>query len=161
MQIDLIPDELCISLSRYLAEKINSDFLVEFPQYVSSDIKIVKSIRAYDDPAVPLDQFPLLKVYRSLDLYDKRNHKFLTTMVNVNYSCSFNDLKNLAGLMAYVSKRLVKGLHTYSMDIKHDLPPDFANGIQVQHATGMNEIVRSVYPFINLSLNIKDDCNHT
>lgn len=156
--INLVQDELCVTLSRYLAEGLNAKFLKEFPLYTDKNIKLVKSIRAYDDPQIPLDQFPVLKVIRNSDIYIRGNFKYRKTQLSITYACSFADITNLQGILVYVSEFICESLQEFALTHKYQLPNDFKDTLSVSYGTGMSQLSQAVFPFLNVNLYLNDNC---
>lgn len=116
-------DKLCYHLAGYLASYINDRFTKNYP---STNIKIIRSVRSFNAFGIPIDQLPLLKVYRVQEQYKARTpHYFL--QVKAEYHIPYPIIERLNGILPFVSETLVEALYSYHRNHKVMLPDAPAN----------------------------------
>lgn len=148
------------------SESLKKDWLLEpFAYHLAetlnesvSDAKVVKSIRLYDAINVPMDQFPLLKVYRLQDMFRPSSSHYITPVI-VNYNITFPQVELLPGLMAHVSKTLNEGILSYARTVKSDFPLDMKSGVVVNYSIMQNDLLQQVYPALTVNLTLNRSCD--
>jgi hypothetical protein len=150
--------EYCSKLAKYLADYLNQSYANEVTKNTElpSGI-IVRSTRNWDDPSVPLSQFPLLKVYRNSDTFDRGGLSRDTT-ATITYSVSYPNLETLPDLLYWASYVINKGLIRYQYTNKSliDFPSEQSN--QAQYLLTVSESSNAVYPFLRFQIRFLDDC---
>lgn len=158
MALILGTNEYCYKLANYLKEHLNKSYakLVEERDDLTPQI-VVRNIRNWDDPSVPLSEFPLLKVYRNTDTFDRGGLSRDTT-ATITYSTSYANLEELPDLLYWASYVINKGLIKWHYDTKSlvDFPSENSN--QAQYLLTVTENGNSVYPFLRFQIRFLDDC---
>jgi len=174
---DLRKDPICHNLAMHLAKELNSryqkdsleyntklaatnlDRTIDSVELYNPNLKVIKSIRTYDAIEVPLDQFPLLKVYRESDITIPRT-TFRTSNITITYNLTFQSLETLSGLLQYASQCFIDALMSYQLTHKSMLPIDNQGGIFVDYGLQNNELIQATYPFLAIrGIQIKDTCS--
>lgn len=155
MALILGQTERCLKLASYLRDYLNQSYSNQV--LVNTDLPegiVVRSIRNYDDPHVPLSEFPLLKVYRNQDQFD-RGGLSRNTSATITYSVSYPNLEELPDLLYWASYVVNKGLIQYNYETQHlELPsPNIS-----QYLLTVNEITQAVYPFLRFQIRFLDQC---
>lgn len=107
MHVELTPqfDPICTDLADFLAVTLNE----AYPQE-----NIVRSVRHYDAYTVPLQSYPLLKVYRLSDVFSIDN-SIRNSQMGLAYCLANTDLDRLPGVTNWVSENIILGLRKYNL----------------------------------------------
>ncbi|MFN7161358.1 MAG: hypothetical protein ACK4NC_07215 [Candidatus Gracilibacteria bacterium] len=111
-------DLLCYHLVGYIADYINKKFISAYP---TSNIKIVRSVRAFNAMGIAIDQLPLLKAYRLQDTYKYRTTHY-TSQISIDYLVPYPYIENLSGILPFVSETLVEAFFSYQRSYKLNSP---------------------------------------
>lgn len=98
-------DPICSDLGLFLATKLNEAY---------EDATIVRSIRQYDAYDVPFQDHPLLKVYRTSDIFSFDN-SIRETQMGVAYCLVNTELAKLPGVTNWVAETVVIALREYGL----------------------------------------------
>ena len=158
MVLILGANEYCNKLANYLRDYLNLAYSKEVAN--NTDLPsgiVVRSTRNWDDPSVPLSEFPLLKVYRNSETFDRGGLSRDTT-ATITYSVSFPNLEELPDLLYWVSYVLNKGLIQYQLENKSlvDFPSETTN--VAQYLLTASDFNNAVYPFLRMQIRFLDDC---
>lgn len=155
MALILGSSEYCLKLANYLRDYLNKSYAeqvlvnTELPSSI-----VVRSIRNYDDPHVPLSEFPLLKVYRNQDQFD-RNGLSRNVNATITYSVSYPNLDELPDLLYWASYVINKALVQFNYE--HQLLELPSPNIS-QYMLTVNEVTQAVYPFLRFQIRFLDQC---
>jgi hypothetical protein len=156
----MLEDKTCKELAEYLGEGLNrrySWYLTKTGQQETHLKRVVKSIRTYDALTVPLEQFPLLKVYRFSDSYRPQTTHSLANLL-INYNLSFPMLEELPGLLKFVADNLVYLFLEYSYTRRNQFPLDNTQGLVAEYRLMSNDIIREVHPYLQFRCQVNDMC---
>lgn len=150
-----------LKIASFLKDHLNSEFakvVAIQDSGIPEGTVIVRSIRNFDDPTAPMSEFPLLKVYKNRDIYQKGT-LFRTSQGTITYAVSYPQLQVLPSLLDWVSYKLNEGLLMYSFTDQHLLPPPNNEQYVAEHLISANELTREVFPFLRFSINFKNHCD--
>jgi hypothetical protein len=148
-------------LANYLKTFINERFAEEIAlpnSGIPSGTTVIKSVRNYDDPSVPLSDFPLLKVYKNRDIF-RKGTLFRNTQGTITYAVSYPQLQVLPNLLDWLSYQINNGLLNYEMAENDLLPPPNDEGYVGEFLISANELTREVHPFLRFQINFKNFCD--
>lgn len=132
-------------LKDIVAEKI-ATFLMRKLNGLHQGLIIVKSIAAYDKYQVPMDQYPLLKVYRISDQYYAGTALRRSSM-NAAYCLVLPDQEQLAGITSVIGDEIVS---TLTKDLYKETQILISDEPRVEYRTLLSEIGQPVYAFIRV-----------
>jgi hypothetical protein len=133
--------------SSYFTDQIA--FLDSLPQ--TELPRAVNSVRAYDSFNVGNHEFPLLKVYRTQDIY-KPNQLVRNSPVVAAYCLVLPDQEELQGSLSWVSKTMAKLL----LQSQSKFCTIIEGQPRAEYRTMLNEMVQPVYTFLRFYFTIKD-----
>lgn len=140
MPVDVAPgqfqDELCHNFGHFLANELNAAY---------PDAVVVRSMRTYDAVNLAIMAFPLLKVFRTQDLY-KYQTTHRTSSITISYNITFPQVEQLPGLLSFVSEQLNYGVLKYGRTARADFPADMRTPLVVDYRIMQNDIIQQVYP---------------
>lgn len=123
-----VQDKLCYDFAGYIASYINKEFDKDFP---NNNTKLIKTIRTFDSRNVPIDQLPLLNVFRIKDSYRYTTDHY-DSLISITYYIPFIALDKMPGAMVYVSNLLNKAINSYEQAKKFNMPRN-KNQIEVNY----------------------------
>lgn len=118
-------DKLCYHLAGYTAKYINDKFTKAYP---TTNIKIIRSVRAFNAYGIPIDQLPLLKIYRLQEQYRIKSPHY-TAELSAEYYIPYPYVERLSGILPFVSQTFVEALYSYNRNHKVMIPDAPANVI--------------------------------
>ncbi len=140
-------DVVVYDLASYLTKYLNESY----PEKI-----VVRSFREFDDINVPISDFPLLKVYRTLDNYRRGTTYSVSTAV-ITYSLSFPDVRELPGILKWVADSINYLLLQYELDTRRCLPLSNKYGYRAEYRLMSSELTRDVYPYLRFNILLLDD----
>ena len=148
-------DKLCDQLATYLSKGLNyhlDAFNKDNPHLKLWD-KAVIGFRSYDAFDVPLNEFPLLKVFRVADNFKPRSDKSVVSL-RCSYCLAYPDLDKLNTMMSWAAK-IINLLLINCLDNELDIisPP---GGYSASYQTFMGQNGQPVYAFLSFSFNVID-----
>lgn len=111
----------------------------------------VIGVRSWDAFNVPLHEFPLLKVYRTQDIY-QRGTILRHSPVVAAYCLTLPDQEELQGSMSWVSKTVAKLL----LNSQSRFCTILEEPLQAEYRTLLGENAMPVYAFLRFNFRIKD-----
>jgi len=153
--IEITPDvdETVTYIAEYLFEYINKEyfaFIETHPGVRQSlgDVAI-RTYRTYDTYQVSTPEFPLLKIYRTSDVW-KPNKLLRTSNISISYSLVVPQQDKLMPFLNWISYQVNK--HLLSSACKVKVEP----GVRVQYRTMINENGQNIYSFLRADITITD-----
>lgn len=131
--------------SSYYTDQINSLSIA------SKNSLAVVGVRSWDAFNVPLHEFPLLKVYRTQDIYQKGTTIRHSPIVAA-YCLTLPDQEELQGSMSWVSKTVAKLL----LNSQSRFCTILEDPLQAEYRTLLGENAMPVYAFLRFNFRIKD-----
>jgi hypothetical protein len=141
-------DQLCLTLAKFFKEKVNKESQEKF------GINFVNGIRDWDDYNISLKEYPVLKVIRLSDIYQKSNDR-LVSRILIRYVLSFPQQNKLGAICHEVGKILHNSLTDLYAKIGIELAEN-QRDIVIEYRTANNESSQAVYSFLNLQLTFLD-----
>lgn len=150
----MLLDKRCHSLALYLAEGLNKKLITD----TNTNEVAVRSIRTYDALSVPLEQFPLLKVYRLTDVF-RPNTIHCNSSAVITYSLTFTDAERLTGILKWTTNALNLLLLEYNMEFPDYIKPvpSPLGGYRFEYRTFANDVIKQAYPFLRVNITLKDN----
>jgi hypothetical protein len=148
-------------IANFLKDHLNEEFakLVAIPNSgIPTGTTAIKSTRNYDDPSAPMSEFPLLKVYKNRDIFQKGS-LFRTSQGTITYAVSYPQLQVLPSLLDWVSYEINHGLLMYARTDHHLLPPPNNEQYVAEFLINANELTREAWPFLRFQINFKNFCD--
>jgi hypothetical protein len=157
-----IPDKIrgLQNLQSLHREAVTAGTEVESPYYTNQinalSTTTAKSLavvgtRSWDAFNVPLHEFPLLKVYRTLDVY-QRGTTLRTSPVIASYCLTLPEQEELQGGMAWISKTMAGLL----LNSQTRLCTIIQEPLQAEYRTLLGENASPVYAFLRFNFRIRD-----
>jgi hypothetical protein len=150
--------EYCYKLGSFLTDELNQAYerlRLRRPTELPKSI-VVKTFRNFDDVNVPLSEFPLLKVYRSSEMF-RPGTSFRDVTGTITYSVSYPDLRTLPDLLYWVSYKLHYLMEKYDLTVNEGLPQrDIQQNHNTQYLLTANELSQPIYPFLRFSFQFPD-----
>lgn len=146
MVTQLFVDETCDKIVNLLKEKINKE------SFETKGINLVIGTRSFDDFNVPLNEYPLLKVFRTMDVFTAEKDLVISNIV-VRYCLSYPDLNSLAPLCNYVAQLI----HYFLNDLQSSLNIELIrNERRAEYLAINNTQSNAVYYFLSYYFSIKE-----
>lgn len=145
---DPFEDQSCLEIANFLREHLNK----AYPQQI-----VVNSIRCYDAVNVPYSEYPLLKVYRLVDQWEKNTTVRVSQGV-ISYTLVLPDQESLAPIMSWVSRhinQLMLGHRLVCAGSSPDVMPH--QGYRAEYRLMINEVTQKVHSFLRFTFTFKDD----
>lgn len=123
-------DKECKYIANYLYEGLNNIF------YKALKTNVIKTVRYFNDPFIPLTDFPVLKVYKkgyTEDIYMTPQNS--TTFV-ISYALAYTQRSKIASIGSYVANEIVRLLKNASYNEQLQLDTD--QNIQVEFEDFIN-----------------------
>lgn len=149
-------EEYCSHLAHFLKDELNGAYAIlrgikpSLPEGL-----VVRSVRNYDAVNIPLSEFPLLKVYRTSDVFFPGTTKCRTSGA-ITYSLSYPQLDALPDLLYWVSKILNYSLLKYSRTHKAAVPSNNITPYRTDYLLTVNEQQQVAYPFLRMGFEFLD-----
>lgn len=138
-------DEDCKTIANYLYEGLNNTF------YRPLKSNVVKTVRYFNDPFIPLTDFPVLKVYKK-SFRDEVEMSPQTSMTFViAYALAYTQRNKVASVGGYVADEIVRLLQNGSYLEYFQL--DAAEGIQVEFEDFISP-ENVIYKYATITVNI-------
>lgn len=115
----MVQDKLAYNLGGYVSVEINNKFRKLYP---NSNIKVIKTLKAYNAYRVPIHDLPLLKVYRVKDVYRPRQTCY-DSILKIEYHIPFPVIEIMPNLLVFVAEALSESLLSYDRNYKKTFPP--------------------------------------
>lgn len=143
-----LEDQSCKEIAEFLKRHLNEAY---------TDRVVVQGTRYYDAFNVPYNEFPLLKVYRLSDQWE-RNENVRESQGVISYSLVLPDQETLAPIMAWVSRHINELLIAHRL-VCGGASPDVMphQGYRAEYRVMMNEITNKVHSFLRFTFVFKDD----
>lgn len=138
-QQDILQDITCNKIAEYLKYKLNAANPLE-------GLVIVNSTRSYDAFSVPVQDFPLLKVYRNSTQY--RPSQVRQSRLTAQYGLILPDQERLLPLLNWVDDQISRALSYIKQDI--NVFVDQASK-SCDYRTLSNELGTPVYSFLRFN----------
>jgi hypothetical protein len=156
MSLLLGDHDYCELLANYLRDSVNE----KYSRVVANNPSlpgqyVINGVRYFDDPSVPLSEFPLLKVYRNTDIFDGAT-PYRTTQATITYSVAYPSLDELPDLLSWMSFALNKSLVEFSYERNDVFDLQQNNRRTFQHLLMFNDVINAVHPFLRTSITFKD-----
>ena len=116
------------------------------------NINLVNSVRYFDDPNVPLTDYPMLKVFRTTDLFFPQSTK-QTSQLTLRYCLSYEQMDQIAPLTAIISKLLNSILNDSFSKIQIEI---LSKPQRAEYRTLYSENLSAVYAFLNYYFEINE-----
>lgn len=144
---NLFTDKTCDTLATYLKEKINKKSSKEY------NYTLVKSTRSYDAFNVPNQEYPLLMVFRSSELFEVNKSKKTTNLV-VRYCLLLPEMEKIMPLCSWVANEIHNAINRfYTVNSCISLVP---NNRQVEYKVSDTQSSSFVYNFMNYYFAIRE-----
>lgn len=146
----LLKDSELDYLGEYLIGKVNNSFDEKEP--------VIKSFRNFNDIAIPLIDFPCLKIYRTRETIFSSYSSLIISELTLNYISSFTGNKNvIADLHENVAKEITRVLINASVDPSFNLQLDFSNGYPTTSFDTFINPSNTVYKYATVNVSIYSD----
>lgn len=143
-------DPLCADIAKFVATKLNDAYPKEL---------IVRSVKHYDAYNVPYQNYPLLKVYRTLDSYSIDGGIF-DSQIGLAYCLLNAELDRLPGISSWVAENVILNLRLYSFYRSGYL--EIANSIRANYRTllQLNQLIYQIDFNFGIKGSIDAICDH-
>lgn len=141
---DILEDKILTELVTYIKDELNRNNPIE-------NTTIVKSTRNYDAFNVPIQDFPLLKIYRQRTQYLNNNKRI--SNLQLQYGLVIPDQEKLLPYLNWVDNQINKALSqtVWRIDIIID-----KNNKNCDYRVLMNELGIPIYSFLRFNFNITE-----
>lgn len=144
---NLFIDNTCDTLVKYLKENINKKSKEKY-NYI-----LVKSTRSYDAFNVPNQEYPLLMVFRSSELFEVQKSRKTVNLV-VRYCLLLPEMEKIMPLCSWVVNEIhnaVNNFYTVNNSIKI-----IPNNSQVEYKVSDTQSSSFIYNFVNYYFSIRE-----
>jgi hypothetical protein len=141
-----IEDPTIVKIAAYLKREINS---------ITSEhlgIIAINSTKTYDAYNIPRHEFPVLKVFRSSDIY-RPEVALMTSSIIARYCLTYPDQEKLMPLCTFVSQIIHHCLNDFHTKIGIEVLKDSR---RAEYRVSENEAGQPVFAFLNFYFNIKE-----
>lgn len=123
-------DEDVKYIANYLYEGVNNTF------FKALKTNIIKTVRYFNDPFIPLSDFPVLKVYKKNYKEDIYTAPQTPTIFVIAYALAYTNYSKLASIGTFVADEIVRLLKNGSYMEKFQLTDE--DGIEVEFEDFIN-----------------------
>lgn len=145
---NILVDSTCQTVADYLKEELNR------LNPLKDNFTIVKSTRCYDAFNIPLQDFPVLKVYRNATTYPTDNQRGIESLSG-QYGLIMPDQERLLPLLAWIDKQIADALRQMHFRINIFNTPDAL--LRSTYRTVISELGIPVYSFLRFDFSIYSD----
>ncbi|MGL5923678.1 hypothetical protein [Chroococcidiopsis sp.] len=121
--------------------------------------QIIKSYRTWNDIAIPLIDYPVLKVYAVSELV-KDNQPFSATSLTIAYGLAFTVKQKVPDVSRFVVKELVRNLSNAAFEDAPKFQLDWTNGLRVTYETFLSP-ENTVYKYATIDAAIMTHLSDT
>jgi hypothetical protein len=138
-------DQFLLKLGNYIADGINSAYLIHCPKEIA-----IRDIIDYDAVNIDTSRFPLLKLYRQTDNHFEGVRSRQTKAI-IAYCLTFPIQDRLPGLMQYMSQAINIMLDSFAL--LHENCPEnvIVEDRSAEYRIMVSEITNSIYPFLRFN----------
>lgn len=149
-QFDFI-DPDCKFIAEYLYKEVNETF------YSSLRSNIIKTYRTWNDIAIPLTDFPVLKVYTT-DEEISENDPYTSTGFNIVYALAFTSKPKVGDVSRFVTREIIRNLVNASiLDVTDEgqvlFQVDWSKQIRVDYETLVSP-ENTIYRYATISCSL-------
>lgn len=142
-------DYFLLNLGRYIADGINFSYRQKFPDEIA-----IREIIDYDAVNLDISRFPLLKLYRQNDNYQKMDVS--KSKAIIAYCLTYPEQDRLPGLIKYMSKAI-----NTMLDIYHYSHESCPSNVILEERTAeyriqVNEVTKAFYPFLRFNFSFDE-----
>jgi hypothetical protein len=114
---------------KFLAERIYCDLNTTFQLALGGNI--VRTLRTFNDNFIPLQEFPILKVYKDAEEELDLNSDILSTKFIISYALAFVQAPKIGDVSTFVSKEIRRILKNLSETDRIQI--DWNSGLSIDY----------------------------